>query len=483
MSVPGTPRTLEARYFDAMYEAEPDPWGFENRWYERRKYAISLAQLPAPRYRSGFEPGCSIGVLTELLARRCDRLLSCDVAAAAVQVAQQRTRDLSQVLVEQREIPRRWPEGQFDLIVFSEMLYYFGDQDLEQILDQAVRALQPGGDPARRALAASGSRLSQVRRRRAPGARRPPRAGPAGQPHRAGLPGRCLYPCRWRARLGGPGDGPGVIAAAGVVVPAHNEEMLLPACLLALRRAVRQVSVPVHVLVAADSCTDRTAAMARASGALVVRIGARSVGAARAAGMTELLRRTAGLDPASIWPGHHRRRHRGAARLAGPPDRVRGPGLGRRAGHGHRGRTGASIRTTCRPRSRPVMAQVMGRTRTSTERTSASALRPTGPRVASGRCPPPRTTHCWRRSRTSAVRSCALPTSRLRPQRAGRRARRGASATCCRTCPRPSSNPEAWSVPPPVQPAAGSPLPIRPQDPIGTKPSPGFAGRLRAAPG
>jgi len=46
-------------------------------------------------------------------------------------------------------------------------------------------------------------------------------------------------------------------------VPAHNEETLLPACLCALRRAVRQVSVPVHVLVAADSCTDRTAAVAR----------------------------------------------------------------------------------------------------------------------------------------------------------------------------------------------------------------------------
>ena len=92
-----------------------------------------------------------------------------------------------------------------------------------------------------------------------------------------------------------------MIGAAGVVVPAHNEETLLPACLLALRRAVRQVSVPVHVLVAADSCTDRTAAMARAYGALVVRIGARSVGAARAAGMTELLRLTAGFDPASIW--------------------------------------------------------------------------------------------------------------------------------------------------------------------------------------
>jgi glycosyltransferase involved in cell wall biosynthesis len=92
-----------------------------------------------------------------------------------------------------------------------------------------------------------------------------------------------------------------VIEIAGVVVPAHNEETLLPACLSALRRAARHLSVPVHILVAADSCTDRTADVARACGARVIRIRARSVGATRAAGMTELLRLTAGPDPAAVW--------------------------------------------------------------------------------------------------------------------------------------------------------------------------------------
>ena len=76
--------TLGASYFDGMYARSADPWGFTSRWYERRKYAISLAMLPRERYRRGFEPGCSIGVLTRQLAGRCDRLLACDVAAAAV---------------------------------------------------------------------------------------------------------------------------------------------------------------------------------------------------------------------------------------------------------------------------------------------------------------------------------------------------------------------------------------------------------------
>jgi glycosyltransferase involved in cell wall biosynthesis len=95
--------------------------------------------------------------------------------------------------------------------------------------------------------------------------------------------------------------GPAGIEAVGVVVPAHNEETLLPACLAALRLAAGVLGVPVFVLVVADSCTDRTAAGARAWGARVVAIGAHNVGAARAAGMAELLRLTAGVDPSAVW--------------------------------------------------------------------------------------------------------------------------------------------------------------------------------------
>jgi glycosyltransferase involved in cell wall biosynthesis len=92
-----------------------------------------------------------------------------------------------------------------------------------------------------------------------------------------------------------------VIEAAAVVVPAHDEETLLPACLRALRGAAGTVSIPVHLLVVADACTDRTVAAARAGGARVTAIQARSVGAARAAGMVEALRLTADADPSAVW--------------------------------------------------------------------------------------------------------------------------------------------------------------------------------------
>ena len=94
---------------------------------------------------------------------------------------------------------------------------------------------------------------------------------------------------------------PRAIAAAGIVVPAHDEEALLPACLAALRHAAGTLEVPVHLLVVADMCTDRTAEAARAGGARVISIRARRVGAARAAGMTELVRLASAFDPARVW--------------------------------------------------------------------------------------------------------------------------------------------------------------------------------------
>lgn len=92
-----------------------------------------------------------------------------------------------------------------------------------------------------------------------------------------------------------------MIGAAGVVVPAHDEEELLPACLRAVRRAAAAISIPVHVIVVADTCIDRTVATARAYGATVISIRARNVGVARAAGMTRLLGLTARHDPAATW--------------------------------------------------------------------------------------------------------------------------------------------------------------------------------------
>jgi SAM-dependent methyltransferase len=132
-------------YFDDMYAAAADPWGFGDRWYERRKYALTIASLPEPRYVSAYEPGCSIGVLSALLAERCESLLCTDGSAAAVSKARARLETARGVTVEQRWLPDDWPDATFDLVVLSELLYYFDAAALPGLLQLALDSLTPGG--------------------------------------------------------------------------------------------------------------------------------------------------------------------------------------------------------------------------------------------------------------------------------------------------------------------------------------------------
>jgi len=138
-------RTIPPSYFDGRYADSPDPWSLSARWYERRKYDLTLASLPRRRYASGYEPACSIGVLTRGIAARCDRLLAVDSAPAAVRAASAAVADSPHVSVRRAVLPGDLPDASFDLVVLSEFLYYFTPDDLE-LLSKGLRdRLRPGG--------------------------------------------------------------------------------------------------------------------------------------------------------------------------------------------------------------------------------------------------------------------------------------------------------------------------------------------------
>lgn len=143
---PGDPVTSVGQdYFDGMYARHDDPWGFDSRWYEERKRAVLLAALPRRWYRSVFEAGCSTGVTTALLADRGDRVLAIDLAPAAVAQAQRRMAGRASVEVRLARLPDEWPQGEFDLVVLSEVAYYWGDRDLARGLAASVAALTAEG--------------------------------------------------------------------------------------------------------------------------------------------------------------------------------------------------------------------------------------------------------------------------------------------------------------------------------------------------
>jgi LmbE family N-acetylglucosaminyl deacetylase len=137
--------SLTESYFDRVYRSSDDPWDFEHSAYERAKYEATLAALTKPRYRSGFEIGCSIGVLTEMLADRCDRLLAIDTSERPLRQARRRLADRSEVSFRQMEFPASLPEETFDLIVVSEVGYYWGYADLDRAIEVIGRLLAAGG--------------------------------------------------------------------------------------------------------------------------------------------------------------------------------------------------------------------------------------------------------------------------------------------------------------------------------------------------
>jgi SAM-dependent methyltransferase len=136
---------LERDYFEGLYGADRDPWGFETSAYEAEKYERTVAALQGRRFDRGLEVGCSIGVLTAMLAARCDALVAVDVSELAVEQARRRLAELDHVSVERRTLPEEMPSGPFDLIVCSEVLYYWDRELLLTALDALEAALAPGG--------------------------------------------------------------------------------------------------------------------------------------------------------------------------------------------------------------------------------------------------------------------------------------------------------------------------------------------------
>lgn len=95
--------------------------------------------------------------------------------------------------------------------------------------------------------------------------------------------------------MSGAGAG-GPIEAVVVAIPAHDEQEWLPQCLRSVNRAVQELAqrrpeVETLVVVAADGCTDDTARLARAYGALTREISVCKVGPARDAAIEHGLSR------------------------------------------------------------------------------------------------------------------------------------------------------------------------------------------------
>lgn len=133
--------------FETRYRLDPDPWAFETSPYEQRRYDLTVAALLRPHYASAFEPACSIGELTRRLARRADRVVALDPSPSVIERARDRLAAVGNVEFRVGAVPEAWPVAErFELVVLSEIGYYFPPDGIDQLAALTDRSLAPGGE-------------------------------------------------------------------------------------------------------------------------------------------------------------------------------------------------------------------------------------------------------------------------------------------------------------------------------------------------
>ncbi len=136
--------TSSPAFFEAKYQKEADPWSFSSKPSELFRYDCIIGALAHQRYVSAFEPGCSVGVLTERLALLCDHVHALDFSATAAARARERCACLPHVTVECASMPDVLPSATTDLLVLSEIGYYFPLAEWMALAKSMIEPLRPG---------------------------------------------------------------------------------------------------------------------------------------------------------------------------------------------------------------------------------------------------------------------------------------------------------------------------------------------------
>jgi SAM-dependent methyltransferase len=132
--------------FEARYKKHADPWNFASSSYELRRYQTILSALTRGSYDTVYEPGCSVGVLTEQLARLSQHVVAADFAPSAVDKARARCAHLPNVDILCASVATYVPEAPLDLVVFSEIGYYFDPPELARISCALAERLNHDGE-------------------------------------------------------------------------------------------------------------------------------------------------------------------------------------------------------------------------------------------------------------------------------------------------------------------------------------------------
>jgi len=137
-----------SEFFDSLYRSSPsgDPWDFDRSRAEQRRQREVLDVLGVATFERGLEIGCATGQLTRRLAARVRELVALDTSARAIEVARRTCARSSGVELRVAHAPDdlTGADRGFDLLVVSDVGYYFSEDALGALLEDLVDRSVPG---------------------------------------------------------------------------------------------------------------------------------------------------------------------------------------------------------------------------------------------------------------------------------------------------------------------------------------------------
>ena len=136
----------QASDFAPVYSrAEHDAWGYSENSFEAARFALILDVLSGVSVGRALEVGCAEGHLTGRLAAHADELIACDIVHEALDRAALQCAGVANVRFLRADVREHWPQGRFDLLVFSDVLNYFSKAEVRKVLRDSAQRVGTGG--------------------------------------------------------------------------------------------------------------------------------------------------------------------------------------------------------------------------------------------------------------------------------------------------------------------------------------------------
>lgn len=134
-------RMVLNRIYDLAYRLRNDLFEIEGSEYEQHKLNRLIGVIRQRRYKTVLDVGCGIGILAEKISPFCQQIIGIDFSPKAISLAEKRCKNLENVSFLERDIRTFDFQGDYDLVIFSEVLYYLEDRFIERIVHRLKKNL------------------------------------------------------------------------------------------------------------------------------------------------------------------------------------------------------------------------------------------------------------------------------------------------------------------------------------------------------